>query len=170
MAKRNESRRQRRLRPAKRTARSIDYGPLEASIGYKLRRAQLAIFDELIGLFDEIGLTPGSFSVLLVIGRNPGLKQSQVSAALGIQRTNFVGLIDALERRGLAVRKPSEKDRRSHALHLTTAGRDLIARATELQRRHESILARKLGRGGREMLLDLLDRLTNPAAKPIDRR
>jgi DNA-binding MarR family transcriptional regulator len=158
------------VRSAERVAQSIDYGPLEASIGYKLRRAQLASFEELIGLFDEVGLRPGSFSVLLVISRNPGLKQSQVSAALGIQRTNFVGLIDALEKRGLAVRKPSEKDRRSHALHLTTAGRDLIARATDLQRRHESILAKKLGRGGREMLLGLLDRLANPAAKPIDKQ
>jgi DNA-binding MarR family transcriptional regulator len=138
----------------------LDFGPLESSIGYRLRRAQLAVFEDIIRIFDEIGLRPGSFSVLLIIGRNPGLKQSEVSAALGIQRTNFVGLIDSLERRGLAVRKPSEMDRRSYALHLTAAGRQLVARATELQRRHETTLATRLGPNGRESLLDLLQRLT----------
>jgi DNA-binding MarR family transcriptional regulator len=144
----------------RRAARSsIDYGPLESSIGYKLRRAQLAAFEDAIQIFGEVGLRPGSFSVLLIIGRNPGLKQSEVSAALGIQRTNFVGLIDSLERRGLAVRKPSQNDRRSHALHLTAAGRDLVSRATELQRRHETNLARRLGPNGREALLELLQRL-----------
>jgi DNA-binding MarR family transcriptional regulator len=142
------------------TARSsIDYGPLESSIGYRLRRAQLAVFEDAIRAFDEVGLRPGSFSVLLIIGRNPGLKQSEVSAALGIQRTNFVGLIDSLEKRGLAVRRPSENDRRSYALHLTSAGRELVARATELQRRHETTMAKRLGPNGRESLLDLLQRL-----------
>jgi DNA-binding MarR family transcriptional regulator len=157
---RNGSRsRARRNEPAR---SGIDYGPLESSIGYRLRRAQLAIFEDVIRIFDEVGLRPGSFSVLAVIGRNPGLKQSEVSAALGIQRTNFVGLIDSLERRGLAVRKPSEKDRRSYALHLTPAGRELVARATELQRRHEAALAKRLGPDGRESLLELLQRLTPP--------
>jgi DNA-binding MarR family transcriptional regulator len=137
----------------------IDYGPLDSSIGYRLRRAQLAVFEDAIRTFDGVGLRPGSFSVLLVIGRNPGLKQSDVSAALGIQRTNFVGLIDSLEKRGLVLRKPSEKDRRSYALHLTAAGRELVARATELQRRHEMAFAKRLGPNGRESLLDLLQRL-----------
>jgi DNA-binding MarR family transcriptional regulator len=141
------------------THRGIDYGPLETSIGYRLRRAQLGIFEDVIRIFDEVGLRPGSFSVLLIIGRNPGLKQSEVSAALGIQRTNFVGLIDSLERRGLAVRKLAENDRRSYALHLTPAGKELVARATELQRRHEATLAKRLGPNGREALLDLLKQL-----------
>jgi DNA-binding MarR family transcriptional regulator len=141
------------------TPASIDYGPLGSSIGYRLRRAQLAVFEDIIRLFGEIGLRPGSFSVLLVIGRNPGLKQSEVSAALGIQRTNFVGLIDSLEQRGLAVRKPAENDRRSYALHLTPAGKELVARAIDLQRRHEATLAKRLGPNGREALLDLLKQL-----------
>lgn len=143
----------------------IDYGPLQTSIGYRLRRAQLAVFEGIIEALDEVGLRPGSFSVLLIIGRNPGLKQSEVSAALGIQRTNFVGLIDTLERKDLAVRKPSGSDRRSYALHLTDTGRALVARALELQRRHEAGLTKRLGTGGREKLLDLLDSLAADTGK-----
>jgi DNA-binding MarR family transcriptional regulator len=150
-------------RPRHAARSSIDYGALERSIGYRLRRAQLAVFEDVIRIFGEIGLRPGSFSVLLIVGRNPGLKQSEVSAALGIQRTNFVGLVDMLESRGLVVRRPSANDRRSYALHLTSAGETLVARAINLQRRHEAALARKLGPGGREVLLDLLERLSREA-------
>jgi DNA-binding MarR family transcriptional regulator len=142
----------------------IDYGSLETSVGYRLRRAQLAVFESIIAILADIGLRPGSFSVLLVIGRNPGLKQSEVSAALGIQRTNFVGLVDALQSRGLVVRKPLANDRRSRALHLTNAGRRLVERAEVLQRRHEAALAKRLGEGGRDSLLELLGRLA--AADP----
>ena len=140
-------------------AATIDYGPLEASIGYRLRRAQLAAFEGIIEALNEVDLRPGSFSVLLIIGLNPGLKQSQVSAALGIQRTNFVGLLDKLEKKGLATRRRSDGDRRSYALHLTDAGRAILVRALDLQRKHEASLARRLGTGGRERLLSLLDEL-----------
>jgi DNA-binding MarR family transcriptional regulator len=138
----------------------VDLGPLETSIGYRLRRAQLAVFEDAIRVFGEAGLRPGSFSVLLVIGRNPGLKQSDVCAALGIQRTNFVGLIDTLESRGLVARRRAANDGRSYALHLTAAGKRLVAHAMKLQRRHDAALARKLGPGGRDELLDLLGKLT----------
>ncbi len=150
-----------RARPRHAARSSIDYGPLESSIGYRLRRAQLAIFDDVIRIFDDVGLRPGSFSVLLIVGRNPGLKQSEVCGALGIQRTNFVGLIDTLESRGLVVRKAAANDRRSNALHLTDAGRKLISRASGLQRQHEATLAKRLGPGGREKLLNLLEQLAH---------
>ena len=53
----------------------------------------------------EHDIRPAQFSVLEVIGRNPGLRQTQVSFALGMKTTNFVPLLDQLERRGLAARR-----------------------------------------------------------------
>lgn len=139
--------------------RGIDMGGLPSFIGYTLRRAQLVIFDDFIRTLDEVGLKPASFSVLIILGSNPGLNQSEVSAALGIQRTNFVALVDSLEQRGLAERRPSESDRRSHALHLTPAGRKLLARAMTLQQEHEARFTDRLGPGGRDQLLTLLEKL-----------
>src|SRR5687768_11045878 len=105
----------------------IDLGPLPGLIGYVLRRAQMVVFQDFFRTFARFGIRPAQFSVLTVIERNPGLRQSEVSAALGIKRTNFVGLLNAIEKRGLAERRPA-KDRRSHALYLTPAGEALMRR------------------------------------------
>ena len=134
-------------------------GPLAQMVGYRLRRAQMAVFDDIIRRFASIELKPAQFSVLLVLDRTPGLSQSDVAAALGIQRANFVGLIDLLERRGLAVRQAAPSDRRSHALHLTSRGREVLAAAQELQAEHEAWARAKLGPDGYAALLGLLGKL-----------
>jgi len=140
---------------------ALDVGPLAGMIGYALRRAQLAVFDDLITSFAQLDLRPGQYSVLVLLGHTPGLKQSDVAAALGIQRANFVVLLDALERRGLARRSAAPSDRRSYALYLTDAGEKVLARAKELERNLEARLDAKLGPGGRERLLELLGRLAS---------
>jgi DNA-binding MarR family transcriptional regulator len=71
-----------------------------------LRRAQLAVFQDFFMAFAPFDIRPAQYSVLTVIERNPGLTQSQVAEALGIKRTNFVGMLDALEARGLTERRP----------------------------------------------------------------
>jgi DNA-binding MarR family transcriptional regulator len=68
-------------------------------------------------------------------------------------------LFDGLEHRGLAQRSSAPNDRRSYALYLTEEGKRVLARANELERRHETRLDAKLGPGGREQLLELLRRL-----------
>jgi DNA-binding MarR family transcriptional regulator len=136
-----------------------DLGPLTGMIGYALRRAQLAVFDDAIRSFAELDLRPAQFSVLALIGHRPGLKQSEVAAALGIQRANFVTLLDELERRGLARRDPAPNDRRRHALHLTAEGERLLTRASRIEAGIEARLDAKLGPGGRERLLNMLWRL-----------
>jgi DNA-binding MarR family transcriptional regulator len=144
--------------PAKR-ASPVDLGPLGEKIGYVLRRAQLAVFDEVIRSFAELDLRPGQYSVLAVVGHRPGLKQSAVAAALGIQRANFVALINTLERRGLARRSAVPNDRRSYALHLTAEGERVLARAEACVAAVEARYDAKLGPGGRARLLNLLRRL-----------
>jgi len=136
-----------------------DVGPLAGMIGYALRRAQLAVFDEIMASFAELDLRPAQYSVLVLLDHAPGLKQSAVAAALGIQRANFVVLFDVLERRGLARRAPAANDRRSYALHLTDAGRAVLRRANELEAAHEARLDARLGADGHQRLLELLRRV-----------
>jgi DNA-binding MarR family transcriptional regulator len=140
-------------------APAVEVGPLAGMVGYVLRRAQLAVFDDVIANFAELDLRPAQYSVLVLLGNSPGLKQSDVAAALGIQRANFVVLFDGLERRGLAQRSSAPNDRRSYALYLTETGEKVLARANDLESRFEARLDIKLGPGGREQLLELLSRL-----------
>jgi DNA-binding MarR family transcriptional regulator len=142
-------------------AAAVDTGPLDGLIGYALRRAQLAVFDDAIRAFAKLGLRPAQYSVLALIGHAPGLKQSQVAAALGIQRANFVTLLDRLEQRGLARRSAAPNDRRSHALYLTEDGGRVLRRAQAVVAAIEERLDVKLGPGGRAQLLELLRRLSD---------
>jgi DNA-binding MarR family transcriptional regulator len=80
----------------------VSFGDLPGQLGYVLRRAQLAVFQDFIEALKAVDLTPGKFSVLLVIGENPGLPQSALCQALGILKGNFVALLHEFERRGLA--------------------------------------------------------------------
>ncbi len=81
---------------------AVDLGPLAEGLGFALRRAQAAVAEDFSRRFGPEDIRPSQFAVLTVLRQNPGLRQTQVSFALGIKRTNFVPLIDELERRGLA--------------------------------------------------------------------
>ncbi|HEX6994261.1 MAG TPA: MarR family transcriptional regulator [Gammaproteobacteria bacterium] len=147
-------------RVAQRQGREVRLGSLANQIGYALRRAQLAVFADLIDALAKFDLTPAKFSVLAVIHENPGVRPSEVGRALDIKKTNFVPLLDSLERRGLVVRRPAAEDRRAVELHLTAEGRALLQRANQAQARHETKFVARLGERGRTELLELLERLT----------
>ena len=130
-------------------------------IGYRLRRAQLSVFQRFLTVFDSLGLRPAEYLVLVLVDENPGRKQSEIAAALGIKRANFVALAQALEARGLLERLSIETDRRANALHLTASGRVFLAKARRLHDQLENDFVERLGGdSGREQLLTLLERLT----------
>jgi DNA-binding MarR family transcriptional regulator len=137
----------------------LSEGILGGLIGYRLRRAQLKVFEDFIASFAPLGLKPAQFSALVLIEANPGRSQREIAAALGIQRPNFVAMMDEFERRGLAERHRSEVDRRSHALDLTEAGRALLRQGREIVRGHEERIAGGLSASERADLLRLLSRL-----------
>ncbi|MBX3512202.1 MAG: winged helix DNA-binding protein [Xanthobacteraceae bacterium] len=134
----------------------LDLGELPSLSGYMLRRAQFAAFNDFLRFFDDLGVRPVQYAVLNVIDRNPGLKQSQVSEALGIKRANLVAILDALERRQLAKREAVATDRRSYALRLTDKGSALMQELRARSEAHEKRLAAVIGEDGRQQLLKLL--------------
>ncbi|WP_298724075.1 MarR family transcriptional regulator [uncultured Ferrovibrio sp.] len=139
----------------------VDLGYLNGLLGYALRRAQLAVFQDFIQNMKDFDLRPAQFSVLAIIAANPGLKQSRVSEALGINRANFVALLDELEKRKLARRAASPGDRRSNALYLTPKGESFLAEAyRHLQIHHERRLDELLGSADKQFLLSLLRKLS----------
>ena len=124
-----------------------------------LRRAQLAVFADFIATQRGAVARPGQFSVLSVIGRNPGITQSQLCAALGIKRANLVAVIDHLEELDLARREPSKTDRRSNRLRLTDAGQRTLQIALDDQAEHEARIMNLLGTAGKQALLKQLAKL-----------
>jgi DNA-binding MarR family transcriptional regulator len=138
-------------------------GLLPQLLGYRLRQAQIAVFEDFQRAMDGLDVTPGRFGVLEAIAANSGLSQSELGNILGIDRSTVVAVIDRLEAGDLVRRMKVATDRRSYALTLGERGRAII---DELRRRvlaHEQRIARNLSAAERQSLLDLLDRVARDA-------
>ena len=137
----------------------LDLSGLTSIVGYPLRRAQIAVFEDFARRFAALNLTPAQYSTLVAIGDNPGRNQSEIAGALGIQRPNFVAMMDELQRRGLAERTRSGADRRSNAVALTSTGRALLERGRVEQAASEATIDALLGPDTRAALVTTLLRL-----------
>lgn len=141
-------------------AEPLETGATAELIGYRLRRAQISVFQRFLTVFEKMQLRPAEYSVLVLIADNPGRKQTAIAEVLGIKRANFVTLVHGLESRNLVERRPSADDNRANALHLTRSGKAFVSRARTLHTAMEDqLLARLGGPAARETLLALLDRL-----------
>ncbi|MGB8932053.1 MAG: MarR family transcriptional regulator [Anaeromyxobacteraceae bacterium] len=138
----------------------VSRGLLPELLGYHLRRAQTAMFKDFglaVGGAEDI--TPGLFGMLQVIAANPGMSQSRLAEAMGVDRSTIVTVVDELEARGLVKRTPSLQDGRSHLLCFTGKGRLAVRRMEKLVLRHEASFASVLSAAERETLIGLLARL-----------
>ena len=131
-------------------------GPLPGLLGYRLRLAQQAVFRDFGASVSD--LPPGRVGILLLIEANPGVTQSRLAQAVGLDRSTLVGVLHALQARQLLERRRGE-DRRTNGLWLTRAGRTLVAGLKRRIRAHERRVAAGLTAGEREQLLALLEKL-----------
>jgi DNA-binding MarR family transcriptional regulator len=84
-----------------------------------------------------IELSPPHAGILRAIAAEPGRSQQALSAQLGMLPSRVVVYVDELEERGYVERRRNPDDRRLHALYLTTAGKRLMRKLSELARQHE---------------------------------
>src|SRR5438034_5691794 len=122
----------------------IGLDALAGHAGYAVRRFQIWIFQDFIRTLSAVDIRPTQYSVMTVIGANPGLSQMAVAKRLGIERARLVHLLNSLEQRKLVKRVQSATDRRSHALHLTAQGKEQLRRFKRLAAEHERHVAGKI--------------------------
>ena len=138
---------------------TVAMGLLPSLLGYQLRLAQRAIFDDFAEAIGELEVSPGLFGMLVVIEANPGLKQTELANAAQLDRSSLVPALDKLEARGLVARRASAEDRRVNGLWLTQDGTALLKHLKQRVARHEQRLAKHLSAAEREQLVDLLQRI-----------
>ena len=138
---------------------SIRLGPLEYWIGFNLRMAQEATFQAFSRRSLEIGENPGRFATLTLIGRNPGISQTELSHANGRDKSSLTPVVEDLVRRGLVVRERMDHDRRAYSLNLTPDGKKALTMLTRCARRHERNLDRVIGMRDRKRFLQLLKKI-----------
>ncbi|MEU5263286.1 MarR family transcriptional regulator [Amycolatopsis sp. NPDC021455] len=77
---------------------------------------------------DSRGLSPGALDILIrLAGDDAGHNIKDLAASAGVSSRNVTGLVDTLERAGLAVRVPDPRDRRSVLVRITEDGRTWLA-------------------------------------------
>src|SRR5690348_2181885 len=100
--------RSRQSRPGKNgeaVATPTKFGPLDHWVGFNLRMAQEAAFQAFSRRSQAIGEHPGRFATLTLIGRNPGISQTELSQASGRDKSSVTPVVEDLVRRGLVERK-----------------------------------------------------------------
>lgn len=129
------------------------------SVGFTISTAGYAIARRFKAILAPLDLEPREFALLRAVAASEGQSQHSVGARLQIPPSRMVAFVDALEQRGLLERRQNPSDRRSHALYVTDAGHELLARAFALAVEHERDLCAELSAEEREQLLELLQRV-----------
>ena len=137
----------------------LNEGGLDQLIGYHLRLAQISVFRDFAEATRAYDMSPGWVGLMVLIRHNPGLTQSRLAQAIGIDRSTLVNSLDRLEGRGLVLRSASPLDRRANLLQLTSAGEQLLSDIMPLIAAHEARLKAQLGEEDARLFLRMLDRL-----------
>ena len=139
----------------------LDRG-LRGLVGYNMKRAVHILQADAARVLDEFGLRITTFSALSVICDTPDVTQSQLAAALNMERSNTVVIIDTLEQADLIGRHRVPTDRRSYALRATLAGIKRREAASVALYAHEDRLLADLTPQERAQLIALLRRIVSP--------
>jgi DNA-binding MarR family transcriptional regulator len=144
--------------PRPRPPTAVDMSYLEGTVGYSIRRAQMAVFQDIYASFGAKTVTLVQFSVMAVAADNPGITQSALAEVLAVERPRMVPVINRLETLGLAQRQVCEHDKRNRRIVLTAAGAKLLKALKRKFAAHEARLDQRLG-GVRPEFLATLHRI-----------
>jgi MarR family 2-MHQ and catechol resistance regulon transcriptional repressor len=126
----------------------------------KLMRATNSVSQNVHGHLAEFGLTHSQFAVLEALYHLGSLCQGELSSKILKSNANITSVVDALEKKNLAVRDRAEDDRRKVLVQLTDEGKGLVSKIfpkhaelveqefsvlTEKEKKELSSLLKKLG-------------------------
>ena len=141
------------------TKRTISDATLRGFLGYHMKRSFHVLQGDLQRLLEPFGLRMVTYSALVTIIDNPGLRQGQLADALVIERPNLVVILDELEQAGLITRDKVPTDRRAYALNPTLRGRKAGEEASAAIRADERRLLNGVSEEERATVIAVLNRI-----------
>ncbi len=146
---------------------AFDYGQLPSLTGFLLRKASVLDFSSFGDAVGDKTITPLRYSVLEVVGANPGLQQVQLAAILGLTKPAATLAVDFWQSRDCIARRQDRKDRRSHGVYLTGTGERTLAELQDLVGRHDRHLTASLSPEELQHLHALLQRIVASQAREV---
>lgn len=143
---------------AERKLEKLDWGILSDSIGPRVRLLRNVMTARSLAALSKFDLPTGSHTVMVLIAANEGCSQTALARQTGMNKSAVVGLLDELEKRGLARREVSKQDRRRNNLLLTAEGRELLGQMHTVAVQQEAPLRETLNEAELTQLAALLSR------------
>ncbi|WP_328387993.1 MarR family winged helix-turn-helix transcriptional regulator [Nocardia sp. NBC_00416] len=131
----------------------------EPDLSFLLDRTSHVLRTRMAAALAEVGLTTRMHCVL-VHALEGERTQAQLAEIGDMDKTTMVVTVDALEKAGLAERRPSSVDRRARIIAVTDRGRELAARSQKIVDEVHRGALDSLPEGERETMLRALRRLT----------
>jgi DNA-binding MarR family transcriptional regulator len=132
---------------------------LHVGFAYLLVQLGAHVAREFAEQLAPLGVEPRHVGMLTRLAANEGKAQQVIGEMIGLNPTQMVFLVDELEDRGFVERRRNPADRRSYALYLTPAGRDMLASVQAAGRAHQARLGSPLSADDQKQLTSLLRRL-----------
>ncbi len=129
---------------------------LVASPVFLLGRLGFTVKKHAMQELEDAGFSGYDYGLLAFLAERPGETQATIADSLRLDRSQLVGLLDALEERGLIERRRDPKDRRRHTVTLTADGKRQLARLRSIVKAIEDEILAPLDEANREKLHELL--------------
>jgi len=91
-------------------------------------------------LMDTAGVTAAQSGALYYLVDNDGCLLGALSQALKLDKSAITGLVDRLEKKGLAVRRTTPTDRRAINIYLTEEGRAAAKKCLQVTKEYNNAL------------------------------
>jgi DNA-binding MarR family transcriptional regulator len=115
-----------------------------------------SLFREALEHYD---ITPPQFGILAMLWKQDGLSQTQLGSLGSMDRTTLGGIVDRLEKQGLAVRRDDPGDRRTYLIFLTDRGKELQGLLGPIADRSNDAVSANLTPAEKEQLIKLLKKM-----------
>jgi MarR family transcriptional regulator for hemolysin len=143
-------------------------GRTEPDLSFLLDHSSHVLRTRMSAALAEIGLTARMHCVL-VHALQEERTQIQLAELGDMDKTTMVVTVDALEKAGLAERRPSSTDRRARIIAVTEEGARLAVRSQEIVDGVHRYALAALPAGERKVLLQAMNRLVNGhLAAPVE--
>jgi len=136
----------------------LSWGVLGRAVGPRARLLRNVLTTRNLAALAPFGLPTGSLSIMALISANEGCSQTMLARQTGMNKSALVGVLDELERRGIAKRTVAAEDRRRNVLSLTPEGARLMDEMQRAANAEEEPIRKALSDEELTQLISLMER------------
>jgi len=117
----------------------------------------------------KLGLTSSQWKVILALSMFNGISQKELADKIYVDGSTLVPIIDKMERRGLAERKPDPNDRRNNRIFLTRKSESTVDSIIEIILELRKEIYKGISQGEQEIMRTVLKKITDNSDNVVNK-